>query len=101
MGKPPVRGEGGSARLPTRQGAGWNNGRRCPCPMGRRPTKEKTPMDKINFKSILKFLLLAFIIYAVFSSPAKSADVVRAVGDVLRNAVTNLREFFDALLGKN
>ena len=24
-----------------------------------------------------------------------------AVGDVLRNAVTNLREFIDALLGKN
>ena len=70
-------------------------------PRALHPPERDDAMDKINFKSILKFLLFAFIIYAVFSSPAKSADVVRAVGDVLRNAVTNLREFFDALLGKN
>lgn len=57
-------------------------------------------MDKINFKSFLKFLLFAFIIYAIFSSPSQSADVAHSIGNVLRNAVHNLGEFFDALLGK-
>lgn len=57
-------------------------------------------MDKINFKSILKLLVFAFIIYAIFSSPSQSADVVHSIGNVLRNAVTNLGTFFDTLLGK-
>lgn len=58
-------------------------------------------MDKINFKSIVKFLLFAFIIYAIFSSPNQSADVAHSIGDVFRNGVHNLGEFFDALLGKS
>ena len=67
----------------------------------RPPEREDIEMDKINFKSILKFLLFAFLIYAIFSSPGQSADVVRSIGNVLRNAVTNLGELFDALLGKS
>lgn len=62
---------------------------------------EETTMDKINFKSILKFLLIAFFLYAIFTSPVESANIAHTIGDVIRNAFTNLGEFFNALLGKH
>lgn len=55
-------------------------------------------MDR--FKPLFKFLVVMFILYAIFSSPNQSAQVVRDIGHVIRNGAENLQHFFNAILGK-
>ena len=49
-------------------------------------------------RQIVLFLVLIFVIYAIYTSPGTSADAVRAVWNVLTNAVSAIFRFFDALL---
>ncbi len=49
-------------------------------------------------RQIILFLVLIFVIYAIYTSPDRSADAVQAAWNVLTNAVSAVFRFFDALL---
>jgi hypothetical protein len=51
-------------------------------------------------KKILLWILVAFAAYAVFTSPDQAAEIVKTSGSMLGDGVTNLGNFFDALLGR-
>ena len=43
-------------------------------------------------------MVLLFVAYAVYTSPAKSADAVHAIWNVLVNAINAIFAFFHALI---
>jgi hypothetical protein len=49
-------------------------------------------------RQIVLFLVLIFVIYAIYTSPGRSADAVQAAWGVIVNAVSAIFRFFDALL---
>ena len=51
-------------------------------------------------KKILLWVLIAFAVYAIFTSPDQAADIVRTSGSILADAVRSIGRFFDALLGR-
>jgi hypothetical protein len=51
-------------------------------------------------KKILLWVLGAFGVYAIFTSPDSAADIVRTSGDILVDGVKSVGQFFDALLGR-
>ena len=52
-------------------------------------------------KRLLQWLLAAFIVYAIFTSPDRAGDIVRTTGDIIGHAFASLGSFFDALLRKS
>jgi hypothetical protein len=51
-------------------------------------------------KKIIVWLLLAFLVYAIFTSPDKAAGIVGNAGGVLVDGFNALLRFFDTLLGR-
>lgn len=49
-------------------------------------------------KRVLLLLLVAFIIYAIFTSPAKSGDILHSAWQILAQAFRSLGNFFDSIL---
>ncbi|MBK8731141.1 MAG: hypothetical protein IPM00_18185 [Tetrasphaera sp.] len=49
-------------------------------------------------KKIVLWLLVIFLLYAIFVSPTEAAAMVGNVWDILANGVTNVARFFDALI---
>ncbi len=49
-------------------------------------------------RQIVLFLVLIFVIYAIYTSPDRSADAVQAAWNVVTTAVAAIFRFFDALL---
>jgi hypothetical protein len=49
-------------------------------------------------RQVILIIVLLFVAYAVYNSPAKSADAVHALWNVLVNAVNALFRFFDELI---
>jgi divalent metal cation (Fe/Co/Zn/Cd) transporter len=62
-----------------------------------RQTKE-TMMNRV--KKILLWVLVAFAIYAIITSPDQAAEIVRTSWSILADGVRNIGNFFDALLGR-
>ncbi|GAA4980273.1 hypothetical protein [Kineococcus glutinatus] len=52
----------------------------------------------INWRRVLWWLLVAFVVYAVYRSPNQAADFVRTVGTALGEVVNSLLAFFDRVL---
>lgn len=50
-------------------------------------------------KKVILFLVLAFFIYAIFTSPDLAADIILTIWNILVQAFYALLEFFDSLLG--
>lgn len=48
-------------------------------------------------KSILIWIVVIFLIYAVVRNPARSADVVRAIWDFIYGAFAGFGQFFSNL----
>jgi len=48
-------------------------------------------------KSILMWIVVIFLIYAVVTNPDQAADVVRAIWDFIYGAFTGFAQFFDNL----
>ena len=48
-------------------------------------------------KKIVLWLLVIFMLYAIFVSPNEAASLVGTVWDILVNGVRNVARFFDAL----
>jgi hypothetical protein len=44
------------------------------------------------------WVAIAFLVYAIFTSPAQAADMVRAAWDGILEALAAVAKFFDALL---
>ncbi|HEX2704948.1 MAG TPA: hypothetical protein VHM65_04255 [Candidatus Lustribacter sp.] len=53
-----------------------------------------------RIRKILLWVLFAFIVYAVYSSPAQAGDIVRSAWEILGNAVTAIGRFFRSMLGQ-
>ncbi|WP_169787750.1 hypothetical protein [Luteipulveratus mongoliensis] len=53
-------------------------------------------MTKI--KQLVPWVVLAFLVYAVVTSPDKSADMVRNIWDIITDGVRNVGQFFDNIL---
>lgn len=51
-----------------------------------------------RMKKYLTIILIAFAIYAVYSSPQQAADSVRTVFDALMAGLGSVGTFFDRLL---
>ncbi|ACV07560.1 hypothetical protein Ksed_26050 [Kytococcus sedentarius DSM 20547] len=49
-------------------------------------------------KKLLWYLLLFFIIYAIFTSPERTGDIFRAIGDIIVQAFSSLGGFYDSIL---
>ncbi len=53
-----------------------------------------------RLKKILLWVLVAFVAYAIFTSPDQAADIVKTSGSILGDGLKNIGNFFDALLGR-
>lgn len=51
-------------------------------------------------KKILLWVLVAFAIYAIITSPDQAAEIVKTSWSILVDGVRNIGNFFDALLGR-
>lgn len=49
-------------------------------------------------KQFVPWVVIAFLVYAVVTSPDKSADMVRNIWDILSDGVRNIGSFFDNIL---
>lgn len=48
-------------------------------------------------RKALLFLVVAFLIYYVVTAPEEAAEVVRAIGQTIQDAVSAILRFFDGL----
>lgn len=51
-----------------------------------------------NVKKVVGWILAAFIIYAIFTSPGRAGDIVHTAWDIVAQAFSSLGDFFDAVL---
>jgi hypothetical protein len=51
-------------------------------------------------KKILLWVLVAFIAYAIFTSPDQAAEILKTSGGIVVDGAKNVGNFFDALLGR-
>lgn len=53
---------------------------------------------KTRTRQVILVIALVFIAYAIYTSPARSADAVHTIWNILANAVTAIFAFFDKLI---
>jgi hypothetical protein len=70
------------------------------CPSGPSSPRQikETTMNRV--KKILLWVLVAFAIYAIITSPDQAAEIVKTSWSILADGVRNIGNFFDALLGR-
>ena len=51
-------------------------------------------------KKIVLWLIVIFLLYAIFTNPRDAADIVGRAWDLTAKAISNLARFFDALLNR-
>lgn len=51
-------------------------------------------------RRILGLILLVFVIYVIYSSPAEAASIAKSIGHIIVVAADSLFKFFNALLKK-
>ncbi len=51
-----------------------------------------------KIKQIILWLLFGFLLYAIFTSPDRAADVVQAAWDVISEGFSSIGRFFEALM---
>lgn len=52
----------------------------------------------LRARRVLLWVVVAFVLYAIFRSPEQAADIVRSAIDGIVAVVAAIGEFFDALL---
>lgn len=55
-------------------------------------------MPKEKIKAVFGWLLLGFVLYAIFASPDKAADIVRSIWDLIETGGRNVGQFFKSIL---
>lgn len=51
-------------------------------------------------RQVLLAIVVIFILYAIYTSPTKSADAVRAIWNVVTTAVDAIFRFFNSLINR-
>lgn len=51
-----------------------------------------------NTRKVILTIVVAFIVYAVFTAPGQSANAVDNVWETIKNAFDSITTFFDALI---
>ena len=51
-------------------------------------------------KKIVLWLVVIFVLYAIFTAPTEAADMFAAAWDFTVNAVSNIATFFDSLISE-
>lgn len=51
-------------------------------------------------KRLVQWSLVAFVVYAIFTSPDRAGTIVHTAWDIVTQAFASLGSFFDALLNK-
>ena len=64
-------------------------------------TLERDDVSMPPIKKIVTWLLVIFLLYAIFTSPTEAADMVGSAWDVVTNGVGNIGEFFDSLIARS
>lgn len=49
-------------------------------------------------RKIIAYVLVAFAIYAIVTSPEKAADIVKTTWAIIWTGILSIADFFDALL---
>jgi hypothetical protein len=52
----------------------------------------------VRGRKILLWVVIAFLVYAIFASPDQAADIVRAAIDGIFDGLSAIGRFFDSLL---
>lgn len=52
-----------------------------------------------KLKALIPWVVAAFLIYAVVTSPDRSADLVRNLWEILADGFRNIGRFFNNLMG--
>ncbi|NNG38716.1 hypothetical protein HJ588_05435 [Flexivirga sp. ID2601S] len=55
-------------------------------------------LDKV--KKVVIWVVVAFIAYAIFTSPSRSADIVHSIWQILSDGVDSIGTFFDRILNR-
>ncbi|MGZ5405035.1 MAG: hypothetical protein ACXWDL_10335 [Nocardioides sp.] len=58
-------------------------------------------MSMPPIKKIVTWLLVIFLLYAIFTSPTDAANMVGSAWDVITNGIGNIGEFFDSLIARS
>ncbi|MBW3085097.1 hypothetical protein KEM60_01290 [Austwickia sp. TVS 96-490-7B] len=53
-----------------------------------------------QIKKVLIWVFWIFVVYAVFTSPDRAANILRTAWEIIINGFQNLGVFFDRLLGR-
>lgn len=53
-----------------------------------------------RIRRILQWLIIAFLVYAVVTSPNQAADILSTAWQIVVNGVVAIGKFFDTLLGR-
>ncbi len=51
-------------------------------------------------KKVFIYLMVAFVVYAVITSPTQAADIVRTAWDIILDGFAAIGTFFNSLLGR-
>ena len=49
-------------------------------------------------KTVVKWVVIGFLVYAVLKSPTQAADIARTAVDIVAQGITAIFAFFDSLL---
>ena len=52
-----------------------------------------------NTRKVILIIVIAFVVYAVFTQPGQSANTVDSAWDTVKRGADSVGTFFDALLG--
>ena len=52
-------------------------------------------------KKIVMWLVVIFLLYAIFTSPTEAANIFGSAWDVIANGVKNIARFFDSLISRS
>lgn len=50
-------------------------------------------------KKVVGFIVLIFVLYAIYNNPEKSAEVVRRVWQIIIEGIEQIFAFFDNIIG--
>jgi hypothetical protein len=67
---------------------------------GATPRAEERLVVGSKTRRIILFIVLAFFIYAVFTSPTKAADIVSNLGGIIVDGGNAILKFFNSLLNR-
>jgi hypothetical protein len=52
-------------------------------------------------KKVVGWLVLAFVLYAILTSPEPAANMLGSAWDIVLNGLQNIGHFFDSLLSRS